>query len=123
MRHILNAILSNFPFLSLGKYLDQEYLGIVGNSDNQIISVYVYSILPNDFLKKLFLQLGEEWWWETNRQLPINLAIKDRWTVFRPYLKTFITKDFEMISGPKVSLDAIMTKRVKRRQITLIKKI
>ena len=115
MRHILNAILSNFPFLSLGKYLDQEYLGIVGNSDNQIISVYVYSILPNDFLKKLFLQLGEEWWWETNRQLPINLAIKDRWTVFRPYLKTFITKDFEMISGPKVSLDAIMTKRVKRR--------
>ncbi len=117
------ATLEQFPFLTLGKYIDQDFLGIVGNSDNQIISIYLYSMLPTDDLKKLFLQLGEIWWWETNRQIPINVAIKERWTVFRPFLKTFITKDFVIVSGPCVSLDTVMVKRIKRRQITLIRRM
>lgn len=116
------ANLEKFPFLTLGKYVDQEYLGIVGNSCSQIVSMYIYDQLPTDEYKKLFLQLGEEWWWETNRQLPINVALKDRWAVFRPYLKTFIAKDFDVITGPCVSLDSVMFKRVKRRQIQLVRK-
>ncbi len=114
--------LENFPFLTLGRYLDQEYLGIVGNSDNQITSIYIYNSLPNEEAKKLFLQLGDEWWWETNRQIPINVVLKDRWAVFRPYLKTFITSDFEILKGPSVSLDDVMVKRVRRRQIQLVRK-
>ena len=115
--------LQNFPFLTLGKYLDQDYLGIVGNSDAQIVSMYVYSMLPDDESKKMFLQLGEEWWWETNRMLPINVALKERWMPFRPAMKTFISKDFELITGPCVSLDTVMVKRIKRRQIQLMRKI
>ena len=114
--------LEKFPFLTLGRYLDQDYLGIIGNSDSQIVSMYVYNMLPDDNLKKLFLELGDEWWWETNRQLPINVALKERWSVFRPYMKTFIAKDFEIIHGPCVSLDTVMIKRVKRRQIQLVRK-
>ena len=100
----MDETLKKFPFLTVVRYLDQEYVGIVGNSDSQITSIYVYSLLPSDVLKKLYLQLGEEWWWETNRQLPINVSIKERWAVFRSYLKTFITKDLVIISGPIVSL-------------------
>jgi hypothetical protein len=103
--------------------LDQDYLGIIGNSDPQIVSMYIYSMLAEEQLKKLYLKLGDEWWWETNRQIPINVAIKDRWSVFRPLLKTFIAKDFLIVAGPKVSLDQIAGKRVKRRQITLIRNI
>ncbi len=114
--------LDNFPFLTLGHYIDQEYLGIIGNSDSQIVSMYVFDMIPTDELKKLFLELGEEWWWETNRTIPINVALKDRWSVFRPYLKTFIRKDFNIIHGPCLSLDNIMTKRVKKRQIQLVRK-
>lgn len=114
--------LEKFPFLTFGKYIDQDYYGIVGNSCSQLVSMYVFDLLPDDAHKKLFLELGEEWWWETNRQLPINVALKDRWSVFRPYLKTFITKDFELITGPCVSLDSVMVKRIKRRQIQLIRK-
>lgn len=116
--------LDNFPFLTLGRYkvLEQEYLGIIGNSDGQITSMYVYNMLPDEEHKKLFLQLGDEWWWETNRQMPINVTLKDRWSIFRPYLKTFITNDFEIIKGPCVSLDTVMVKRVKRRQIQLVRK-
>lgn len=118
----MSDALENFPFLTVGKYLEQEYVGIVGNSDSQITSIYLYNALPNDELKKLFLQLGDEWWWESNRQIPINVTLKDRWTVFRPYMKTFITKDFEILRGPCVSLDTVMIKRVKRRQIQLVRK-
>jgi hypothetical protein len=114
--------LSNFPFLTLGRYLDQEYLGIIGNSDNQLTSMYIYNLLPDEDFKKLFLELGDEWWWESNRQMPINITLKDRWTVFRPFLKTFISSDFEILQGPSVSLDTVIVKRVKRRQIQLIRK-
>lgn len=114
--------LEKFPFLTLGRYLDQEYLGIIGNSDNQITSMYIYNMLPSDEAKKTFLELGDEWWWETNRQIPINVTLKDRWAVFRPFLKTFITSDFEIVHGPSVSLDTVMVKRIKRRQIQLIRK-
>jgi hypothetical protein len=115
--------LEKFPFLTLGRYLDQEYLGIVGNSDNQITSMYVYNLLHDEEAKKLFLQLGDEWWWETNRQMPINVTLKDRWSVFRPILKSFISSDFEILHGPCVSLDTVMVKRVKRRQIQLVRKL
>jgi hypothetical protein len=80
-------------------------------------------MLPSDDLKKLYLALGDEWWWETNRQIPINVAIKDRWSIFRPYLKTFISKDFFVVTGPCVSLENVMVKRIKRRQITLVRKL
>lgn len=119
----MQKTLEKFPFLTLGTYLDQEYIGIVGNSDNQILSMYVYGNLPNEEAKRLFLELGDEWWWETNRQLPINIALKDRWAPFRGYMKTFISKDFNIISGPCVSLDDMAAKRIKRRQIQLIRKI
>lgn len=124
----MNKTLEKFPFLTWGKYVvqsggEQEYLGIVGNSDTQILSMYVYDNLPSEEHKKLFLQLGDEWWWETNRQLPINIALKERWAPFRPYMKTFVTKDFHIFAGPCVSLDNIAAKRIKRRQIQLVRKI
>lgn len=113
--------LENFPFLTFGQYIDQEYLGIIGNSDSQIVSIYVFDMVPDE-LKRLFLELGEEWWWETNRTIPINIVLKDRWAIFRPYLKTFIKKDFKIIHGPCLSLDDVISKRIKRRQIQLIRK-
>lgn len=119
----MTSTLEKFPFLTHGTYVDTEYLGIVGNSDNQILSMYVYGDLPTDELKKLFLEYGDEWWWETNRQLPINIALKQKWSIFRPYMKTFITKDFTIHQGPCVSLDDLTAKRIKRRQIQLVKKL
>jgi len=68
-------------------------------------------------LKKHFLILGEEWWWGSNRQIPINIFLKDRWKLFKPTL--FVNKDFELVAGPSVSLQDIITKRIKRRQISL----
>ena len=116
------SILSNFPFLTVGKYIDQEYIGIIGNSDAQLTSIYIYNDIPSEELKKVFLSCGDEWWWETNRQIPINVALGDKWLPFRGFMKTFITKDFEIISGPCTSLDLVMSKRIKKKQIQLVKR-
>lgn len=114
--------LKKYPFLTHATYVDVDYLGIIGNSDPQITSMYIFGLLPTDELKKTFIELGEEWWWETNKQLPINLALKQRWSVFKPYMRTFITKDLVIHSGPCTSIDEISSKRIKRRQIQLVRK-
>jgi len=124
MDDTIKKTLEKFPFLSLGRYLDTDYIGIIGNSDQQFISMYVYNNLPDDpELKRRFLILGEGWWWESQRQISINLYIRDWSTLFRSSLKHFIRKDFELIAGPCVSLQDFMHKRIKRRTITLVKNI
>ena len=99
-------LLDNFPFLSLCTYGGQEYIGIVQNTDNQVCSVYVYDLVEPE-LRKSFLELGEEWWWESNRTISINLVIGKRFKPFRMALMTFNTKDFEIVHGPSVSLSLI----------------
>ena len=119
----METVLEKFPFLTVCKYLEHEYLGIIASSDSLITSMYVYSDFMTYDLKKIFLELGDEWWWQTNRLLPINIVLKSRWEPFKPFIKSFATKELEIISGPCVSLDAFMNKRIKRRQIQLIKRM
>ena len=118
----LDKLKEKFPFLTYGKYLEKEYLGIIQNSDNHLVSLYTYNSIPNEKLRQFFLNCGEIWWWESNRQIPINLFMRKKFEVFRPFLKTFIRKDFTIIFGPTVSLQEIITKRIKRRTIQLVKK-
>jgi hypothetical protein len=119
----ITAILEKFPFMSYGRLTDCHYLGIVQNSDNQLISMYILDSLPDEKQRVAFLRLGEEWWWESNRQIPINIFHKDRWRMFRPCLKHFARKDFELIAGPSVSLQETIARRVRKRQVTLIRRI
>jgi len=119
----IKEFLDKFPFLSLCRYGTNEYIGIVQNVSNNIASVYVYNKLKDKDDKKLFLDLGEEWWWESNRTIPINIILGNRWALFKPILSTFTIKDFEILYGPTISLQDVMQKRVKRRQIQLIRKV
>ena len=80
-------------------------------------------MLKNDTTKKMFLTLGETWWWESNRLIPINVFLKQDWAVFRVCLRTMNSKDVEIKVGPYVSLREMATKRSKRKSITLIRKI
>jgi hypothetical protein len=102
---------------------DEELIGIVQNYNQQLASIYVYSLLKTTEHKQEFLVHGEEWWWNSNRQLPINLIIGPKFKKFSYCLRTFSTKDFELIQGEAVSLQNIITKRIKRRQIQLVQKL
>lgn len=116
------AILESFPFLSYGCLQDVHYLGIIQNSDNQLLSMYVLDMIPSEDLRRVFLACGEEWWWGSNRQVPINIFLKERFRLFRPYLKHFSRKDFNLISGPAVSLQETIARRVRKRQVTLVRR-
>jgi hypothetical protein len=116
------TLLDDFPFLTLVSYGGNEYIGIIQNVDNNLASMYNFENVKTLDDKKEFLTLGEEWWWGTNRMIPINIIFKSRFEKFRPALVTFSLKDFEVIHGPIISLSNIIQRRVKRRNIQLIRK-
>lgn len=113
--------MKEYPFLTLLSYGPKEYLGIMQNVDTQIASMYIYERIKDLDEKHLFLTLGEEWWWETNRQLPINIALRNRWN-FAYTCQSFNVKQMEIIAGPEVKLSNSITRRIKRRSISLVKK-
>jgi hypothetical protein len=111
-----------FPFLSCIKHSNNEYVGILLNQDQFVTSIYVYDQIKDHNKKQLFLELGEVWWWESNRTIPINIFLNREFEEYKPYIKTFTTKDTEIIFGPKTSLNNVLKKRIIRRNISLIKK-
>lgn len=118
----LDNIKDKFPFLSGLRFQTQEYIGIIQNSDEKIISFYDYESIKSHDEKVAFLELGETWWWESNRLLPINIFMQGQMTPYRYCLKTIVNKDVEVMFGSVTSLNNIMKKRIKKRQIQLIRK-
>lgn len=116
-------LLNKYPFVSYIVYGGNEYLGIVQNVDDYLTTVYDLGSVRTEQEKLVFLQLGETWWWESNRLIPINVFLKQDWQVFRYVLKTMNSKDVDIKMGPYVSLKEIAAKKTKRRSITLVRKV
>lgn len=118
----LEEIQDKFPFLSGLRCQTVEYIGIIQNSDDKIISFYDYNSIRTPEEKVLFLEHGEVWWWESNRLLPINIFLQGQMIPFRYCLKTVVNKDVEVMFGSMTSLNNIMKRRIKKRQIQLVRK-
>lgn len=121
MNDQVNDILVNFPFLSVGEFQGNEVLGIIQNSDTSLVSMYILELVPTEEMRRKFLDLGSEWWWGSNRQIPINIFFKDQFLPFRPYIRHFNGKDFVLKGGHAVSLQETISRRIRKRQITLIR--
>ena len=113
----------NHPFITVCSYSGQDYVGIIQNRDDVVTTIYDYGLIVEQELREKFLELGEIWWWESNRQLPVNLFIGPKFKRFSYCLRTYNVKDFELLHGEAVSLQNIITKRIKRRQIQLVQKL
>jgi hypothetical protein len=116
-------LLDQYPFLTYLTYGKTEYIGIIQNVDDVVTTIYDYGSLRTNEQKQNFIRLGEEWWWESSRQIPINLFIKQDWVPFRECLRTLNSRDVVIHHGPYVSLREMSAKKSKRRSITLVKKI
>ena len=116
-----NTFQANYPFVSCVKSNDIEYVGIVINFDNFVTSIYDISVIKTDEERRLFLEMGETWWWESNRKIPINIFLKKEMQFFKYAIKTFNSKDIELIFGPSVNLSEIAEKRIKRKSIQLVR--
>jgi len=120
---LFQKISEKYPFLSVISYADKEYIGIVMNRDKTLTTMYNFGSITNLKQKQLFLELGETWWWESNRSIPINLFLGKEWNEFKPYRITFNNKNLTILCGVCVSLNNISQKRLKRKSITLVRNI
>lgn len=111
------------PFITVCSYAGQEYVGIIQNRDDSITTFYDYGSIIDVALKELFLTLGDQWWWESNRLIPINIFLRDDWTVFKSYLRTFNNKGLVIMHGPATSMSDLAKKRVKRKSVTLVRRM
>ena len=119
----IRKLLDQYPFISFLTYGGNDYIGVIQNSDEIITTIYDYAALRTIEQKTRFLELADQWWWESNRLVPINVFLKKEWAEFRICLKTFNSKDVDIQHGPHISLKEIAQKRSKRRSITLIRKV
>ena len=115
-------IQENFPFLSVVNYGGQEYIGIVINQDASVTSMYVYTELHSKKEQEQFLELGEVWWWESNRMIPINIFLGLEMLPYKYCIMTMNSKDVKVSLGPTVNLNKLAIKRVKRKSVQLVKK-
>ena len=121
MPSLNNSFQDNHPFISCVKSSNVEYVCIVINFDNYVTSIYDVAVINSDEERKKFLELGEIWWWESNRKIPINIFLKSEMQPFRYAIKTFNSKDVELVFGPSVNLSEIAEKRIKRKSIQLVR--
>lgn len=121
--HNIKKLLDQYPFISYLTYGGNDYIGIIQNIDDVITTIYDFGVLKTEDQKSKYLELGDQWWWESNRMVPINVFLKQDWVEFRTCIKTMNSKDVKIIFGPYVSLKEIAAKRSKRRSITLVRKV
>ena len=121
MVKLTEEIRENFPFISVVHYGGIEYVGIVINQDQYVTSIYNYEELRTDADRKLFLEVGEVWWWESNRTIPISIFLKSEMEIFRYSIMTMNTKDVTVVFGPTINLHNMAIKRVKRKMIQLVR--
>lgn len=103
-------------------YGEFEYIGVIQNSDDSITTVYDFGAIKEAKVKEKFLNLAEQWWWESNRKIPINLFLKKDWAEFKVYLRTLNSKNVEVKFGPYPNLNELGDKKSKRKSITAIKR-
>lgn len=122
MVKLTDNIEQTWPFISILHYGDNEYVGIIINQDSNVTSFYDYNLITTEDVKQRFLSLGETWWWESNRQIPISIFLRIEMTEFKTIIKHFTTKDVEIVLGPTVSLSGLSAKRVKRKSVQLVRR-
>lgn len=123
MAKLRDNIEQNLPFISVINYGEDEYVGIIINQDQFVTSFYDLNAIRNPDAKAVFLSIGETWWWESNRQFPINIFCRESIGQFAYAIKTFNSKDTRIILGPTVNLMNLTLKRVKRKSVQLVRRV
>lgn len=121
--NIFKKLTEKYPFITLCIYANIEYIGVVQNRDDAVTTIYDFGAIQNQQDKLDFLELAGQWWWESNRSIPINIFLRGDWEKFKVTLRTFSNKDLEILHGPICSLQDIARKKSKRKSITLVRRM
>jgi hypothetical protein len=122
MVKLRDNIENQLPFISVLNYGEEEYVGIIINQDQFVTSFYDLECIKTPEEKTVLLELGEAWWWESNRQIPITIFLRKEIEPFKYSIKTFNSKDVKVVLGPVVNLMNLTLKRIKRKSVQLVRK-
>jgi len=111
-----------YPFISVITYGGKEYVGIVVNQDNNITTILDYSMLKTPEDKQYLLDIGETWWMESNRLIPITIFLSKDTESIKYCLRNMNSKDVKIVLGPTVNLHNLTLKRVKRKNVQLVRR-
>jgi len=104
MAKLRDDIEEKLPFISVINYGGDEFVGLIINQDQYVTSVYDLNSIRTPEEKTLFLEIGEIWWWESNRQFPITIICREQIQPFAYAIKTFNSKDVKILLGPVVNI-------------------
>jgi hypothetical protein len=121
--NIFEKLAEKYPIITLCVYANAEYIGIVQNRDDTVTTIYDFGSVLTQSEKLEFLELANQWWWESNRSIPINIFLRKDWEQFKYTLRTFSNKDLEILHGPVCSLADIARRKSKRKSITLVRRL
>ena len=119
---LIRKVQDEFPFLSGIRCQSTEIVGIIQNSNDEVISIYDVNETNDEYERLKLLDYGDLWWEQSNRLIPISIFLGDIMDEFQHCLKTFNQKNCEIIFGPVTSLDNLKRK-TKRKNIQLVKHI
>jgi len=119
---LLKEIEQQYPYISVVAYGGNEYVGIITNQDQYVTSMYVYTSLKTEDHKKLLIDLGEIWWWESNRMIPINIFLRNEIQELNYSMITLNSKTVKVVIGPCTNVNNLSIKRVKRKSVQLVKR-
>jgi len=119
---LLKEIEKDFPYISVVAYGNNEYVGIIVNQDQYITTMYVYTDLKTDEEKQLLVELGEIWWWESNRMIPINIFLRKEIEGLNYSMTSMNSKNTKVVVGPCVNINNLSVKRVKRKSVQVIRR-
>ena len=111
-----------YPFISIVTYGGNEYVGIIVNQDQYVTTILNFSALRSEYDKKLFLKLGEIWWMESTRLIPITIFLRRDIERIKYCSMSMNSKDVKVVLGPTVNLHNLHVKRVKRKSVQLVRK-
>lgn len=111
----------NYPFISVITYGGKEYVGIVVNQDANVTTILNYENIKTIGEKREFLRLGEIWWMESNRTIPITIFLKNDIQFLKYCMMCLSSKDVDIILGPTMDLNAMHTKKAKRKNVQLVR--
>ena len=117
-----NEIEEKYPFISVITYGGNEYVGIIVNQDQYVTTILNFSSLKTTQDKQFLLKLGEIWWMESNRLIPISIFLRKEIEQIKYCQMSMNSKDVKVTLGPTVNLNNLHIKRVKRKSVQLVRK-
>ena len=118
----IEQMLEKYPFLAIVRYSTFEFVCIIQNQDSDVTTIYDYGSIRTEQERVDFLNYADQWWWESNRMIPINIFLNNEMAKFSFALMTMNSKDVKVTIGPCVNLNALNIKRVKRKSVQLVRK-